>query len=162
MFRVIGVMQFLTMASMFGFVWFEQVWLTALTAALLGFFSIPVIPVSMDFACEVAFPVGEATIAGLLLMSGQLMSVVNMIVIVSGIQLQTRSHVMYSGIYSMSLGLLGLVASFIVKEDLVRSKVESEHSNESVLTSDIANRTIARQKLPAKKSDTIDNGKDSF
>lgn len=47
----------------------------------MGFFSIPIIPISMDFVCEVAFPVGEAFLSGSLLMCGSFLTVINMLII---------------------------------------------------------------------------------
>jgi hypothetical protein len=40
---------------------------------LLGFFSIPVFPISLELGVETTFPVAEATSSGVLIIAGQLM-----------------------------------------------------------------------------------------
>ena len=46
---------------------------------LIGFISTPLIPLSQDFACEIAFPLGEAFLAGMILAGGNLVGVVQVI-----------------------------------------------------------------------------------
>ena len=43
-----------------------------LVTAQLGFFFVPQIPMFLDFGCEIAFPIGEASSSGFLLAGGQL------------------------------------------------------------------------------------------
>jgi FLVCR family MFS transporter 7 len=40
--------------------------------AFLGFFLVPVMPLSFELACELSFPIGEAIAAGMLVTGGQL------------------------------------------------------------------------------------------
>lgn len=40
--------------------------LTAIIVAVVGFFVVPVVPTSYEIGCEVAFPIGEAQVTGLL------------------------------------------------------------------------------------------------
>ncbi len=44
--------------------------------SLNGLFQLPLIPINMDFACEIAFPCGEAMIVGLLNSGGQLIGLI--------------------------------------------------------------------------------------
>lgn len=48
-----------------------NVWLVGINLLLLGTFLVPIIPVSMNFASELTFPIAPATTNGLLLMFGQ-------------------------------------------------------------------------------------------
>lgn len=50
----------------------HKLWLVFLITAQLGFFFVPQIPVFLDFGCEVAFPIGEASSSGYLIAGGQL------------------------------------------------------------------------------------------
>jgi hypothetical protein len=47
--------------------------LIGLAGALTGFFVLPVVPVSLQLGCEIAFPTKEATVAGLLLAGAQVL-----------------------------------------------------------------------------------------
>eukprot|EP00743_Colponemidia_sp_Colp-15_P004645 GILK01005006.1.p1 GENE.GILK01005006.1~~GILK01005006.1.p1 ORF type:complete len:457 (-),score=72.14 GILK01005006.1:248-1618(-) len=58
----------------------QQIALVAISAALLGLFMTPVMPLSLELACEVTYPVGEATSAGFLLTGGQIVGVVEILV----------------------------------------------------------------------------------
>jgi FLVCR family MFS transporter 7 len=44
--------------------------------SLLGFFMVPVMPLSFELACELSFPVGEAIAAGMLVTGGQLIGII--------------------------------------------------------------------------------------
>lgn len=35
--------------------------------SLGGFFAVPLLPLCLDFGCEICFPVGEAMVAGILI-----------------------------------------------------------------------------------------------
>lgn len=50
----------------------HKLWLVYLITAQVGFFFIPQIPIFLDFGCEIAFPIGEASSSGFLLAGGQL------------------------------------------------------------------------------------------
>jgi hypothetical protein len=50
---------------------FSRFWQLAVSAALLGFSMTPVLPISLELACEITFPVGESTSSGLLMANGQ-------------------------------------------------------------------------------------------
>lgn len=50
----------------------HKVWVILLVTAQLGFFFVPQIPMFLDFGCEIAFPIGEASSSGFLLAGGQL------------------------------------------------------------------------------------------
>ena len=47
-----------------------------LSIALLGFTAAPAQPISLEFACELTFPAGEATAGGLIISVGQLTSAI--------------------------------------------------------------------------------------
>ena len=54
---------------------YENFWPIFIFNFLLGFFNMPLIPISMDFACEITFPVSEPFSSGVILASGQLFGV---------------------------------------------------------------------------------------
>ena len=50
--------------------------LVLITIALLGFTAAPAQPISLEFACELTFPAGEASAGGLIISIGQLTSAI--------------------------------------------------------------------------------------
>mmetsp|Transcript_12641 Transcript_12641/g.1131 ORF Transcript_12641/g.1131 Transcript_12641/m.1131 type:complete len:96 (+) Transcript_12641:863-1150(+) len=56
-------------------------WLSLICSGILGFFNITMIPLSVDFACEITFPMGEALTSGTLVTIGQFASIIQVIII---------------------------------------------------------------------------------
>ena len=52
------------------FLTFENKILTAVTMFLYGFSTTPILPVTIDFACEVVYPIGEALTTGVVISAG--------------------------------------------------------------------------------------------
>lgn len=53
-----------------------QVWFVALAAFLVGFALIPILPVGIDFAVELTYPVGEPISSGVVMSAGQFSGIV--------------------------------------------------------------------------------------
>jgi FLVCR family feline leukemia virus subgroup C receptor-related protein len=51
----------------------HSIWASIVIVALTGFFFIPQVPIILEFGCELAFPIGEASSSGFLLAGGQLL-----------------------------------------------------------------------------------------
>ena len=64
----------ITLGILFLGLWVEMKWIFWLGVILLGIFGFPILPNLIEYACESLYPVGEATISGLLIAGGQLMS----------------------------------------------------------------------------------------
>lgn len=54
--------------------YFEQIVFTLIVVSLLGMALYPVVPNLIELACEIVFPIGEATATGFIFSMGQLMS----------------------------------------------------------------------------------------
>eukprot|EP00352_Strombidinopsis_acuminata_P005577 CAMPEP_0176369182 /NCGR_PEP_ID=MMETSP0126-20121128/23114_1 /TAXON_ID=141414 ORGANISM="Strombidinopsis acuminatum, Strain SPMC142" /NCGR_SAMPLE_ID=MMETSP0126 /ASSEMBLY_ACC=CAM_ASM_000229 /LENGTH=142 /DNA_ID=CAMNT_0017727727 /DNA_START=866 /DNA_END=1294 /DNA_ORIENTATION=+ len=62
-------------AMLFGFL-SGKVWIVALTAFLVGFATIPILPVGIDFAVELTYPVGEPISSGVVMSAGQFCGII--------------------------------------------------------------------------------------
>ena len=49
-------------------------WAVLVSIGLLGFTAAPVLPIALEFACELTFPAGEASAGGFIISMGQLAS----------------------------------------------------------------------------------------
>jgi FLVCR family feline leukemia virus subgroup C receptor-related protein len=54
---------------------------TGIFVFLIGFITTPLIPLSQDFGCEIAFPLGEALLAGIIIGGGQLIGIIQVLFI---------------------------------------------------------------------------------
>ncbi|KAL4641598.1 major facilitator superfamily domain-containing protein 7 isoform X1 [Arapaima gigas] len=65
----------------------------ATTCSLLGFFGLAVYPIAMELSVECSYPVGEASSAGLIFISGQVQSIIYMTVLQALTQRLEDSHI---------------------------------------------------------------------
>lgn len=76
MLTLIGVLTTLFPITMlFGFL-SGKVWIVALTAFCVGFATIPILPVGIDFVVELTYPVGEPISSGVIMSAGQACGIV--------------------------------------------------------------------------------------
>lgn len=54
----------------------DTVWLVAVCAMIVGFASIPVMPVGIDFGVEMTHPIAESIVSGLLMSAGQFVGII--------------------------------------------------------------------------------------
>ena len=85
---------------------------------LLGMFMVPIIPVSMNFASEITFPLSPAMTNGWLLMIGYAMGAVLAILCTPLSQYSPRLVML---IYTF-LGIVASVCSIFLKEDLKKTE----------------------------------------
>ena len=67
---ICGLLSVLSYILLIGLMFTEKFWLLMIGIFSFCFFSIPLIPISMDFACEITFPVCEAFSSGLIYAGG--------------------------------------------------------------------------------------------
>jgi hypothetical protein len=51
----------------------KSFWIVLVIVGFAGVFFIPQVPIILEFGCEIAFPIGEASSSGFLLAGGQLL-----------------------------------------------------------------------------------------
>lgn len=74
---LICLVAFLASIFMMAFVLFSEKFVFPIMAGFfMGFGALPLMPLCFDFACEVAFPIGEAFTTGLLMTGGQIVGVI--------------------------------------------------------------------------------------
>lgn len=102
-----------------------SIYVLLISIMILGFFGLPILPISFEFACEINFPIGETFSCGLLVCFVQGIAILCSIVLELCLssKTQTASYI----ILSVLVGVLifGGVFLFFVKENLRRKKVES-------------------------------------
>lgn len=57
---VYAIIAFITSGALIGTMYLELFWVSVIMVILFGFFNVGMIPLYIDFACEVTFPMGEA------------------------------------------------------------------------------------------------------
>lgn len=67
---ITGIVSVGSYALQMGMLLLESFGLLLVAIFLMGFFTIPLIPISMDFACEITYPIDETFASGLILASG--------------------------------------------------------------------------------------------
>lgn len=75
-YTIYTIMSLVTYVLLFAFIDLKSFWLTLFLAGFLGFFTVAVIPLSIEFACEVTFPMGEAMSNGTLVTSGNILNII--------------------------------------------------------------------------------------
>ena len=81
---------------------------------LLGVFLVPIIPVSMNFASELTFPIAPATTNGLLLMFGQGAGAIFGLI---GTPLCKANPMYLLGLYVV-MAFISIILTLFIKEDL--------------------------------------------
>ena len=97
----------------------------SITSACLGFFTTPVLPLSLELVCEISYPIGEATPTGVLMIAGQISG----IALIMGMQqfLNSPSTIIWcSYVTSICLGA-GLLCVLLFNGILKRLEHEIQH-----------------------------------
>jgi FLVCR family feline leukemia virus subgroup C receptor-related protein len=55
---------------------FENFYLELLSVISIGLFTMPLLPLSLDFGCELSFPIGEALSTGVLMTGGNFVGII--------------------------------------------------------------------------------------
>ena len=100
--------------------------IVGLNLMFLGMFMVPIIPVSMNFASEITFPLSPSMTNGWLLMIGYAMGAILAIVCTPLAQYSPRLVML---IYTF-LGIVASVCSIFLKEDLKKTEFAKKNSNE--------------------------------
>ncbi|KAL4450799.1 hypothetical protein ABPG74_011641 [Tetrahymena malaccensis] len=128
----------------------ENFWLLMIAIFLMGFFTTPLIPISMDFACEITFPISEPFSSGLVLASGQLFGSIlvrlieqkynfyvlqtiffkKIIIGTQAIELNSKEEVLISNGIGLGLLVVGFIFYLFLNEDLKRKEEELRLENE--------------------------------
>ncbi len=102
----------------------ESVLLVQINVAILGFFLTPIIPVSYEIGCEIAFPIGEAMVTGLLNGSSLIWAFVSDSLLTLIIGFGSKSQTMIFICVLIVFIALGNVFCFLVKIDMKRKRFE--------------------------------------
>lgn len=92
----------------------------------VGFTITPLIPISFDLGCELAFPIGEAQIIGLLNGGSMILAFILTSIITAAIKFQTQAQATMAMIVYIVLVAAGSICFFFLKIDLKRRKAEQE------------------------------------
>ena len=96
--------------------------LVGVDLVFLGSFLVPIIPVSMNFASELTFPLAPAATNGILLMMGQACGAAFGLI---GAVACQHNPLYLLGTY-LGFAILSTVLAFFVKEDLKKLKFQKE------------------------------------
>ncbi|EAR83953.1 MFS transporter (macronuclear) [Tetrahymena thermophila SB210] len=96
---------------------------------LYGFFATPLIPLSLEFACEITYPISETIGSGLVFKSGQMFGVLQIVISTEVIQIDSQNNVYICMALGLFLQILGLVFMLFVKEDLKRKQEEKKQES---------------------------------
>jgi len=103
---------------------YGNVKLTGLGICLYGFFTTPMLAVIFEFCCEITFPVAEENAGGLTYTMTQAMGVVGTLLTNIFLNNQTRGGAYGAFVLLIIFQFIGLVAFFVMKEDLRRARYE--------------------------------------
>jgi FLVCR family feline leukemia virus subgroup C receptor-related protein len=106
--------------------------LLAISVCVLAFVISPSGPLSGEFACELTFPVGEGTTAGVRLGLMQIVCPAQAFAIgaIMGMENKQRAAV-YSFLMLCGFMLVGFISSLFITENLARSKHDKEHMDKA-------------------------------
>eukprot|EP00002_Diphylleia_rotans_P018704 TRINITY_DN3617_c0_g1_i1.p1 TRINITY_DN3617_c0_g1~~TRINITY_DN3617_c0_g1_i1.p1 ORF type:complete len:448 (+),score=102.51 TRINITY_DN3617_c0_g1_i1:47-1390(+) len=110
----------------------DNLTMLALVGGLLGGLMTPIMPVSLELGCEIAYPIGEALPSGLLMTAGQIFGIV--MVVVMGLLIDEDEVVWANWIVVISIGV-AFVAMGFFKGELKRSN----HDKRALLQDDGSN-----------------------
>jgi hypothetical protein len=102
-----------------------MIWYSNGAVALVGFFGFALLPIALDFAVELTYPVSESVVVGLVMCVEQAFSLIFSIIGSFLIEGRKEEH---SGvkiaviIYCLALLIASFTAVFFLKEDLKRIK----------------------------------------
>lgn len=106
----------------------EAFLLVMIPAMTLGFFIIPIIPMLLEFANEVTFPIGEATVTGFIYTLAHIVSFLLgslfSIIIDAAPSNNKKSGTIWVLVCICSIFMISLVLVFFMKQDLKRTNEE--------------------------------------
>lgn len=98
--------------------------LTFIGICLIGFCATPILPITYDLGCEVAFPVGEAQITGILNSTGMIFSFFMILGTEFAIGYGSTDESVAMLIFLIVIMSVGLVFYFMIKPSLKRRQAE--------------------------------------
>ena len=98
----------------------------AILACVYGFFTIPLLPLSMELSGEISFPVAEGASGGFLMWMIQVFSVLGTIGIGQLLNNNTKQNAVYSVSILGVMTLIGCVGYILIKIDLRRTRYEEQ------------------------------------
>ncbi len=110
--------------------------LASLVSAYNSFFLIPLVPIMLELACELAFPVGEGSAAGLLFAMGNFAGFILGIFLSLIVQGESKGQSAGGLGFCFGVFLIGLLLVWFMKEELNRSNYEQKASLLKKSTSD--------------------------
>ncbi|KAL4430218.1 hypothetical protein ABPG74_014777 [Tetrahymena malaccensis] len=99
---------------------------------LYGFFATPLIPISLEFACEITFPISETISSGLIYKSGQLFGVLHIIISTEAIGIDSQNNVYICLGIGLIIQIIGLLCIIFVDETLKRKHEEKKQSEQKL------------------------------
>jgi len=112
--------------------WFpHHIMIVMVTAGFVGFFAISMLPVGMETAVEICYPMAEATITGILLLSGNIFSII--IVVIAGFLQAPHDGSMIHAMQFM-IGCLALSAIILFALTGPYKRLEYEQTRHQKLT----------------------------
>ena len=103
-----------------------NIYILIISVMVLGFFGLPILPISFEFACEINFPIGETFTCGLLVCFVQIIAIICSLVLEVFLTEGTKDE---SYLILSILGgvlILGAIFMVFVEENLRRKKVEGK------------------------------------
>lgn len=95
----------------------ESLGVSSIFCVMIGFLLNPILPLSFELGCELAFPVAEATAVGLMNSGGQLMGIIEILLsYVMSNNPEVISYICAAGIFA------GVIAMVFCKQELKRSQ----------------------------------------
>ena len=108
--------------------------ITTLIISLLGFFLTPLVPISYDLGCELAFPMGEAMVTGLLNGGALLWAFITSTIIASAVGFNSSQSSLMTMIVLTLFILAGSVLFFRIDIHLKRHSYEQGKTQQSAKT----------------------------
>ena len=105
----------------------ESLPVTTIVVFVFGFIMTPVLPVSYELGCEVTYPIGEAMSGGLLNTGGQIIGILQVIIM----YFVAQKSVFAANMQIIAFLVLGTASTFLIKQDLVRSKEDERRADEN-------------------------------
>ena len=108
----------------------QNIYILLIAIIILGFFGLPILPISFELACEINFPIGETFTCGLLVSFVQIIAIICSVVLEIFLRDGTKEESYI--ILAILDGVLILGGGFMifVKENLRRKKVERKEIND--------------------------------
>jgi len=109
--------------------------ITAVAAALMGFFAMPLLTLGFELCAELSFPVAEGTSGGLFVLASNLVAVFGVLASDAMMTIETQTHTIYVLALIIGVQVVALIGFCFFKQDLRRLKADkvkpSEDSNSS-------------------------------